>query len=342
MVIIILGNYIDERAVMKSLQINALGEPGEVIALVSLPFPTPNEGEVVVRLEAAPINPSDFMLVRGRYAVKPTFPFTLGAEGVGRVVALGPKVSQTWEGARVIVLPTNEAGTWAEEMVAPVRNLVVVGESDESVQMSMLGINPLTAYLIFNHFKALKAGDTIAQTAANSAVGHCIAQLAHQAGVHVIHVIRRPEAVSEVLSHPGDLIAVEGDGLIADVERRLAGRKLSLVLDSVGGKTAGSLTSLMDHGGAMVCYAAQSGAAPLVSPIDLNFKGLSIHGFWLINWIRSTPRPQIEALYQRLADLTRAGTIRSPVEAVYGIDDYQQAIAHALRPHRIGKILFKF
>jgi NADPH:quinone reductase-like Zn-dependent oxidoreductase len=342
MFIIILGNYIDWGPALKSLRINALGEPGEVIALASLPFPTPTEGEVVVRLEAAPINPSDFMLVRGRYAVKPTFPFTLGAEGVGRVVALGPAVNPDWEGRRVIVLPTNEAGTWAEEMVAPVRNLVAVGESDESVQMSMLGINPLTAYLIFNHFKVLKAGDTIAQTAANSAVGHCVAQLAHQAGVQVVHIVRRPEAFGEVRRHKGDLIAIEGDGLIADLQQRLEGRKLSLVLDSVGGKTAGSLTALMDHGGAMVCYAAQSGTAPLVSPIDLNFKGLSIHGFWLINWIRSTPRDQIEALYQRLADLIRAGAIKCPVEAVYGIDDYEQAIAHALRPHRIGKVLFKF
>jgi NADPH:quinone reductase-like Zn-dependent oxidoreductase len=293
-------------------------------------------------MEAAPINPSDFMLVEGRYAVKPVFPFAIGAEGIGRICALGTGVDSEWQDARVIVLPTNEVGTWAEEMVAPVKNLVLIGESEESLQMSMLGINPLTAYLILNNYKQLKAGDTIAQTAANSAVGHYVSQLARQAGVNVVNIVRRRDAVAGVFTHPGDLVVEGDDELVPNLRELLEGRKLSLVLDSVGGRTAGSLASLMHHGAAMVCYAAQSGSAPLVSAVDLNFKGLAVHGFWLINWIRTTPRLEIEAAYKRLAELTKSRKIMARVEAVYSIEEYERAIAHALQPHRSGKILFRF
>ena len=89
-------------------------------------------------------------------------------------------------------------------------------------------------------------------------------------------------------------------------------------------------------------YAAQSGSAPLVSPVDLNFKGLSIHGFWLINWLRTTPRQEIEAAYRGLAELTKSQKINARVEAVYRIEEHKPAIAHALNPHGLGKIIFQF
>src|SRR3984893_13618389 len=60
--------------------------------------------EVLVSMEAAPINPSDFTLVRGIYGVRPALPFSLGSEGVGRVVKTGSKVDVALQGMRVLIL----------------------------------------------------------------------------------------------------------------------------------------------------------------------------------------------------------------------------------------------
>jgi NADPH:quinone reductase-like Zn-dependent oxidoreductase len=60
-------------------------------------------------MEAAPLNPSDFLLVRGIYGVRPAFPFLVGSEGVGRVALTGSKVDVGLQGKRVLILPSSQS-----------------------------------------------------------------------------------------------------------------------------------------------------------------------------------------------------------------------------------------
>jgi NADPH:quinone reductase-like Zn-dependent oxidoreductase len=75
----------------KRLQLVAFGEPSDVIELNTVSEPVLGQEEVLVSMEAAPLNPSDFLLVRGIYGLRPAFPFSVGAEGVGRVTQTGSK-----------------------------------------------------------------------------------------------------------------------------------------------------------------------------------------------------------------------------------------------------------
>ena len=77
---------------MRQLQLVAFGEPSEVIELNTVSEPVLGQEDVLVSMEAAPINPSDFLLVRGIYGVRPALPFSIGAEGVGRVSRTGSMV----------------------------------------------------------------------------------------------------------------------------------------------------------------------------------------------------------------------------------------------------------
>ena len=75
---------------MKAVQVVAFGRPAEAVRLNEVPdVGSPGPNEVVVAVEAAPINNSDFMIIAGRYGYLPTPPATLGIEGVGRVIAAG-------------------------------------------------------------------------------------------------------------------------------------------------------------------------------------------------------------------------------------------------------------
>jgi NADPH:quinone reductase-like Zn-dependent oxidoreductase len=242
---------------MRQLQLAAFGEPSEVIELNTVSEPVLGQEDVLVSMEAAPINPSDFLLVRGIYGVRPALPFPLGAEGVGRVTRTGSKVDVALQGKRVLILPTYEQGTWADQVVVPVRNLVLMSDEADPLQLSMIGINPVTAYLLLNRYASLMPGDWIGQTAANAAMGQYIIALAKLAGVKTLNVVRREEAAQQVRQWGGDRVVLQGDNLHKDVEEALDGKKLSLVLDNVGGTPVGELAKSLKTGGSTVVYGIQ-------------------------------------------------------------------------------------
>ena len=103
---------------MQQLQLIAHGEPLDVIKLNTVSEPPLGQEDVLISMEAAPLNPSDFLFVRGTYGVQPACPSSVGAEGVGRVAKIGSKVNLALRGKRVLILPTYEQDTWAKQVVA--------------------------------------------------------------------------------------------------------------------------------------------------------------------------------------------------------------------------------
>jgi len=324
---------------MRQLQLMAFGEPSDVIQLNTLPEPTLGPEDVLVSMEAAPLNPSDFLLVRGIYAVRPPLPFSLGAEGVGRVKETGSKVETALRGKRVVIVPNYEQGTWSDEVVVPVRNIVHVADDADPRQLAMIGINPATAYLLLHRYVSLMPGDWIGQTAANSAMGQYIIALARLAGVKTLNLVRRPDAAEQVRQFGGDRVVLLGDNLRQDIDKALGGRKLSLVLDFLGGSPAGELARSLKPGGSIAVYAFQHGW-PELSP-EFLFNNLNLHGFWIGNWIRNAPRMEIQELYQKLADLVADGSLSAAVEHLYPLDQFKEAIDRSLKSTRSGKILFE-
>jgi NADPH:quinone reductase-like Zn-dependent oxidoreductase len=327
---------------MRRLQLIAHGEPSDVVQLNTFSEPTLGHEDVLVSMEAAPMNPSDFLFIRGIYGVRPAFPSSIGAEGVGRVAKIGPKVDAGLRGKRVLILPTYEQGTWADEVVVPVRNLVPMSDEADPLQLSMIGINPATAYLLLNRYVSLMPGDWIGQTAANAAMGQYIISLAKLAGVKTLNIVRREDAAEQVRQWGGDRVVLQGDNLHKDIEEALAGKKLSLVLDMVGGAPVGGLAKSLKVGGSIVVYALQSGQFPAISPGDLIYRGLNLHGFWLINWIRNASRTEIKEIYQKLGDLVADGSLSAAVEHVYPLNQFREAFKQSLKSNRSGKILFQF
>ncbi len=327
---------------MQRLQLVAHGEPSDVIELKTVAEPALGQEDVLISMEAAPINPSDFLYVRGFYGVRPGFPSSVGAEGVGRVARIGSQVDGALQGKRVLILPTYEQGTWADQVVVPVRNIVTVSDEADPVQLSMIGINPVTAYLLLNRYVRLMPGDWIGQTAANSAMGQYVIALAKLAGVKTLNVVRREGAAEQVRRFGGDRVVLQNDNLHQDVERALDGKKLSLVLDTVGGAHVGELAKSLKTGGSVVVYALQSGQFPVMPPKEFIYSGLSLHGFWLINWIRNAPRTEIQEVYQKLGDLVANGSLSAAVEQVYPLESFKEAFEQSLKSNRSGKILFDF
>ena len=157
-----------------------------------------------------------------------------------------------------------------------------------------------------------------------------------------MNIVRREEAAEQVLRLGGDHVVLQGDNLTKDIEEALHGKKLSLVLDTLGGSPVGELGKSLKRGGSVVVYAMDSGQIPAFSPKHFIFLGLSLHGFWLGDWMRNAPRTEIQDIYQKLGDLVADGTLSAEVEQVYPLDQFKTAFEHSLKSNRSGKVLFKF
>src|SRR5215813_334488 len=131
---------------MRAIQLQAFGKPADAVKLVEVAdVGAPAPDEVVIALEASPINATDLMIIAGRYGFLPQLPYILGIEGVGRVAAVGKDVKHLKEGDRTLV-PMLEP-TWTERVKTNAPWLRPLPTGDVN-QLAMLGVNPATAYLL--------------------------------------------------------------------------------------------------------------------------------------------------------------------------------------------------
>jgi NADPH:quinone reductase-like Zn-dependent oxidoreductase len=325
---------------MKTLRISSFGEPSDVVELSEFDLPVPGPGQLAVSVEAAPINPSDLNLIRGAYGVRPELPAALGAEGVGRVFAVGEGVHPSRIGTRVLVLPTLEQATWREQTVLDERNAVPVDPDGDPLQLAMLGINPMTAYNLLHGYAKLAPGAWVAQTGASSATARYVLALAKHAGLRTLNVVRRAESVAALREAGADAVLVEGADLTERAAEAIGDAPLELILDAVAGEQVAQLTSLLKVGGQIVSYTARSRQPLNIPVLDLIFRGLNVHGYWLNLWLQTTPPDEVAEGYRHLAALVADGTLSAPVEATYELANYREALRHAARSERNGKVLF--
>ena len=323
---------------MHSVQINAFGKPWEVVETVSLSDPgAPGAGEIVVDMEFSPINPSDLVLIRGLYGVKPNLPAPVGAEGVARVAKIGSGVTGIKEGDRVLF--PRGASTWLTRAKVKADGLFALPANADPQQLSMLMVNPPTAYLMLTEYVALKKGDWVIQSAGNSAVGRAVIAIAKKMGIHTVSVVRRPELIEELRKLGADAVLVEGPDLAKRVREATDKARIMLALDSVGGPGLMPLNDCLANGGTLVAYGVMSGGpGPFFTAPNI-LRDLTLKGFWLLNWFNKNSPERALEVQKQVASWIADGTIYTPVEATYPLSESKAAISHAAKG--TGKILFK-
>jgi NADPH:quinone reductase-like Zn-dependent oxidoreductase len=86
---------------MRAIQISSFGIPTDVLELIDIPEPPqPDAGQALIGVEFEPINHNDLLLIKGTFHWTPSLPYVVGNEGVGRVLAVGPTVSNVKVGDR--------------------------------------------------------------------------------------------------------------------------------------------------------------------------------------------------------------------------------------------------
>ncbi len=321
---------------MKKVQITDYGVPENVAQCVEAPdVGAPGPGEIVFDVLAFPINPADISFCRGNYRLHPALPATPGAECVGRVAAVGAGVTDIRPGDFVVNM---QRENWVQRRRVAAAEAIPLPAGLDLEQAAMLRINPATALLLLEDHVALKPGDWVIQDVANSAVGRHLIVLAKAKGVRTLNVVRRDDVAAELTALGADAVLVDGPDLAERTQRVTGGAPIRLGIDAVSGEAAKRIADCVADGGVVVSYGSMSGADLVISRAAIS-RGVSLKAFMLGDGLAKRPREQVRTLYADLAAKLLDGTLKAPVDATYPIEDIKQALAHAQRGHRNGKVL---
>ena len=324
---------------MRALIHSAFGDPTEVLEVGERPLPEPGPGEVRVRTVLATIHNHDLWTIRGTYGFKPDLPAASGTEAVGIVDALGEGVDTLKVGQRV---SGGAFGVWAEYFVAKAAGLIPVPEAISDETAAQLVSMPFSALALLDSLD-LEPGDWMVQNTANGAVGKLVAQFAPARGIHVLGLVRRDAGIDE-LSALGihHIVSTESADWRARAAEILDGAEPRAAVDSIGGKAAGELLSLLGEGGTLVSFGAMGSGLLQISSGDLIFKQATVKGFWASTVSRTMDAATRGALFGELLQRVGSGEVPLPVEAVYPFEQARDAAAASAVPGRAGKILLRF
>jgi len=322
---------------VKQVLVDRYGTPWEVARCAEVPdVGAPGADEVVFDVLAFPINPADLWFCRGSYRLRPPLPATPGAECVGRVVAAGAAVTHVRPGDLVINL---QRENWTQRRRVRGDDAIPLPAGIDLRQAAMVRINPPTAMLMLSDFVDLQRGEWVIQNVANSAVGRLLIVLARQRGLRTVNVVRRPELAAELAALGADIVLVDGDDLAARVAAATGGAEIRLGIEAVGGAATARLVECVANDGTVVHYGSMSGEDPWAGRSNFIYRGVRLTGFMLGRFLARRTPEQVRAIYADLGAQVKAGTLSAPVDTVYPIDDIREALRHADRGGRHGKIL---
>ena len=321
---------------MHAIRVHEVGG-AESLRADSIPVPQPGPGDVLVGVEAAGVNFIDIYKRTGLYKVP--LPATLGEEGAGTVVAVGPDVRDFKAGQRVAW--SGSLGSYAEFALVPAAKLVRIPDGIATATAAALMLQGSTAHYLATSTWPLRRGDACLIHAAAGGVGLLLVQIAKRAGARVIGTAGTDDK-ARLARDAGadDVIVYTRESFTDEVRRITEGRGVDVIYDSVGRTTFLPGLDLLRPRGLMVLFGQSSGPVDPVDPQILARKGSLFLTRPTLAWYTATP----EELRSRADDLfawVAAGQLSVRIGAEFPLDSAGDA-HRALEGRRTaGKVLLR-
>jgi len=325
---------------MRALRVHELGEPDVVLVAESIPEPEPGPGCVRVRVRAAALNFPDVLMCRGEYQVKPTLPFTPGAEVSGTIDALGPGVTGLEVGQRVLAVPEFGPGGFAEATVARAEGGVFpVPASMSFVDAAALHVVYQTGHLALHRRAGLRSGETLLVHAGAGGVGSAAIQLGRAAGARVVATAGGPEKVAVCERLGADLVIDYREHDFVDAVKEFTdGRGADVIYDPVGGATFDRSTKCVAFEGRILVIGFTGGRFADARTNHVLIKNYSVVG---VHWgLYNTKNPTlVREIHDELVALHARGAIAPLVSETVGLDEVPTALARLARRGTWGKVV---
>lgn len=235
---------------IRAIRVHSYGEP-EVLKVEKVARPEPREGEVLIKVHAAGVNPADWKIRAGllKDLFPMQFPFTPGLEFAGVVEEVGPGVTAFQKGQAVF--GQSHGGTYAEYITAPVATTALKPEKLGFDEAATVSVGATTAWQgLFDHGK-LGSGQRVLVLGAAGGVGLFAVQLARWKGAHVIGTASARN-LDFVRSLGAEQVVDYATANLAEVVR-----DVDLVLDAVGGEAQAHAWQTLKRGGTLVSIVGQ-------------------------------------------------------------------------------------
>ncbi len=325
---------------MRAWQFHETGDIRNLV-LAEVPEPVPQQGEVLVRVQYAALNPADRYLVQGQYPRAGAPPFTPGRDGSGVVTQAVPG-GHFREGDQVCLLGgltgISKPGMFADYAAVPEVWLAPCPEGWD-LRVSAAGpLTFLTAWRALVVCGGLKSGETVLVTGASGGVGSAAVMLGAALGARVIALSRSAEKRAALLEM-GAAAALDADA--PDIEKQvraaLEGAKLDLAVENLGGPWLDRCARMAGMGGRIMVVGLLAGLTAGVTVGLLIHKNLRVEGLSVSNYAPE----EAQAAWRQMVRLMDDGGLRPHVDAVFGASQPQEAFAR-LAEGPLGKVLVDF
>lgn len=313
--------------------IHQFGKLEDVIELETRAIPEFGPDDVLIRMEFAPINPSDLITISGAYRGRTSLPFLPGFEGVGIVHQVGDKVTQFKIGERV--MPIRQSGTWQQYQIANAENCFKMDDRLSAQDAAMSYINPMTAIKMVYEIAQVTQSHKVLVNAANSEIGHIIIELCLKIGADITALARSDRSVNELARKFGDHITVKNQDQFMSSKNT---QTFDAMFDAIGGPKAEELALFLKTDGMIVHYGLLSGV-PISPKLNQLRPDIQLKLYWLRNWVHSAPYKDVQDMFDKTAKLILDGTISTRVFKTLPLDKIKEAEKALNDPQRSGKVL---
>ena len=252
----------------RAARLHAHGKP---LVVEEVDVPAQGDGELVVEMAFAGVNPVDRYMAEGRVAPDAPLPRTLGMEGAGRLAGDGRPVLVQGAG-----LGTKRDGAWASRIVAPRSALTEIPAGVDLAEAAGMGVAGVTAWRTATEQARVTAGDRVLVLGASGGVGSILVALCRSLGAGVWGQTGNPDKAAFITDQGADEVVTAGS---SDLAAAVEGLRPTVVFDALGdGFTAGAIEALAPFG-RLVSFGVSAGPTVELNMQTLYRKGLTVYGY---------------------------------------------------------------
>jgi NADPH:quinone reductase len=317
---------------MKAIIVDRFGDP-EVMRIEEVADPVPGEGQVLVRLYAAGVNPVDSYIRSGLYSQQAHLPYTPGFDGAGVVIAVGAGVKHRKTGDRVYIA-WSLSGTYAEKVLCTETQTHPLPKGITFAQGAAIGVPYGAAYrALFQKAHAL-AGENLLVHGASGGVGVAAVQLARAAGLRVIATAGSEQGRQLVLEAGAHEALDHHDANhLAKTGELTCGLGVDVILEMLANVNLGDDLGALATGGRVVVVGSRGRVE--IDPRDLMGREAAIIGITLFN----ASARELASMHAAFVAGMENGTLRPVVSRELPLADAARAHHEVMETSTLGKIV---
>jgi NADPH:quinone reductase len=319
---------------MRAVVVRQFGPP-EVMKVEEVANPAPGEGQVLLRVAAAGVNPVETYVRAGAYARLPTLPYTPGTDLAGTVEQVGAHVTRFKQGDRVYAHGASPgSGAYAERAICEEHQLHPLPRHVSFAQGAAMGVPYGTAWRALFIRANARAGETVFIHGASGGVGTAAVHIARAHGLRVIGTAGTPEGLTLVREQGAhEAVNHREPNYLDRVKELTGGRGVDLILEMLANVNLDRDLDLLALRGRVIVIGNRGRIE--IDPRKTMGKDADIRGMTLAN----ASREELAGIHAGLVAGLETGTLKPVIGQEFPLDQAPRAHVAVMEPGARGKIV---